>query len=94
MSKIFLNTLLVLGLNKLMTKLPYIRRDLANHFVYGFVIFVISSMVFSSVISFFITLLFALLKETYDYAYFNRFDLDDIIFTIIPAIIMIICLAI
>ena len=48
-------------------KLPLIPQDKANHYVYGSVIYFISNLFLSPILSMLVILLIALLKELYDY---------------------------
>jgi len=75
-------------------KLPLIRQDLANHAIYGFVIFILSSLFLSDLTALIIVCLFAIAKEYYDYKTYGLFDLADMVMTILPAMIMVAYLAI
>jgi hypothetical protein len=82
--------------------LPQLPQDKANHFVYGFLIFVISLIiintleVFNIKIGGFITnylpllnvIIIAILREIYGKVMHNRWEILDIIATIFPAIIL------
>jgi hypothetical protein len=70
-------------------KLPIIPQDKANHFIYGFIIYILSNLFLNAYASFSIVYLFALGKECYDEYYYKGFDVKDLIVTIIPAIILI-----
>jgi hypothetical protein len=48
-------------------KLPLIPQDKANHYIYGSVIYFISSLWLSPMVSMILVLLIATLKELYDY---------------------------
>ena len=69
-------------------KLPLIPHDKANHFIYGFVIFVLSNLVLNEWTSLLIVCLFAFGKEIYDEWKYGGFDLYDAIYTIAPALIL------
>ena len=69
-------------------KLPLIPHDKANHFIYGFVIFVLSNLVLNEWFSLTIVCLFAFGKEIYDEWKYGGFDLYDAIYTIAPALIL------
>ena len=69
-------------------KLPTIPHDKANHFIYGFTIFVLSNLVLNEWISLLIVCLFAFEKEIYDEWKYGGFDLYDAIYTIAPALIL------
>ena len=69
-------------------KLPTIPHDKANHFIYGFVIFVLSNLIFNEWISLLIVCLFAFGKEIYDEWKYGGFDIYDAIYTIAPALIL------
>lgn len=68
--------------------LPQIRQDRANHFIYGFAIYVIFSIFFTPLVSTIITFVAALGKELYDEYKYKGFDIVDLIFTMIPGIIL------
>jgi hypothetical protein len=82
--------------------LPQLPQDKANHFVYGFLIFVISLIiintleVFNIKIGGFITnylpllnvIIIAILREIYGKVMHNRWEILDIIATIFPEIIL------
>jgi hypothetical protein len=70
-------------------KLPLVPIDKANHFMYGFFIYVFAAFVVSNSLAFGIVCLFAVGKEVRDQIVYKGFDLFDIFFTILPAIIMI-----
>ena len=69
-------------------KLPLIPNDKANHFIYGFVIFVLSNLVLNEWISLAVVCLFAFGKEIYDEYEYGGFDIYDAIWTIAPALIL------
>lgn len=69
-------------------KLPQIRQDRANHFIYGFTIYILSSIVFTPLIATLITFGVALGKELYDEYDYRGFDIIDLIFTMIPSVIL------
>lgn len=69
-------------------KLPQIKQDKANHFIYGFAIYIISSIFFTPLIATLITFGVALGKELYDEYDYGGFDIIDLIFTMIPGIIL------
>ena len=68
--------------------LPLIPHDKANHFFYGFVIFVLSNLVLSEWISLAVVCFFAFGKEIYDEWKYGGFDIYDAIYTIAPALIL------
>ena len=70
-------------------KLPLIPQDKANHFIYGFFIYIIACLFVSNPIAFGIVCLFALVKEIKDQVVYGGFDIFDMISTILPAGIMI-----
>ena len=70
-------------------KLPLLPHDKANHFIYGFFIYVFAAFVVSNSLAFVIVCLFAIGKEVRDQIVYKGFDLFDIFFTILPAIIMV-----
>ena len=69
-------------------KLPTIPHDKANHFIYGFTIFVLSNLVLNEWTSLLIVCLFAFGKEIYDEWKYGGFDIYDAIWTIAPALIL------
>lgn len=69
-------------------KLPIITQDKANHFLYGFFIYAIASLVLSNPLSFGVVVLAAFAKELYDEYDYGGFDYKDAIMTIIPGIIL------
>lgn len=70
--------------------LPLIPLDKANHFLYGFFIYVFASMFVSSHIALGIVFGIALGKEVKDYIVYKGGDLADLFFTIMPGLIIII----
>ena len=83
--------------------LPIIPLDKANHFVYGFIIFIISNFIITTfeiilnngysileinITSLVITMLFALLKEIKDQITYKGFSWYDLIITLIPSILI------
>jgi len=69
-------------------KLPKITEDKANHFIYGFAIFILSTLFFADIICFTIVLAVAFAKECYDEYDYGGFDIVDLIYTITPALIL------
>ena len=69
-------------------KLPIVPLDKANHFIYGFAIYIISSLFVIPEMAFLIVLLFALGKEIRDEFVYSGFDVKDILATIFPALIL------
>ena len=69
-------------------KLPTIPHDKANHFIYGFKIFVLSNLVLNEWTSLAVVCLFAFGKEIYDEWKYGGFDIYDAIYTIAPALIL------
>ena len=65
-----------------------IAQDKANHFLYGFLIFMISQYFFYDYLSFGIVLVFALGKEIKDQIVYKGFDYKDLLVTLLPAIIV------
>jgi len=68
--------------------LPQLQQDKANHFIYGFLIFVLADLAFNAYLSFAIVFLFASGKEIYDEYYRGGFDWKDLLATIAPSIIL------
>jgi len=69
--------------------LELVQHDKALHFMFGFIVFVVSSHFFLDVVAFGITFLIALIKEIRDHIVYKGFDIADLIFTTIPSIILI-----
>lgn len=69
-------------------KLPLIPLDKANHFIYGFFIYILSNIVLNDLYSLLIVILFALGKEIKDQIVYKGFDYKDLLVTIIPAVIL------
>jgi hypothetical protein len=69
-------------------KLPQIRQDRANHFIYGLLIFIISNLFLLDYVSLLIVVLVAIGKEIYDEWSYGGFDIIDFFYTIIPAVIL------
>jgi hypothetical protein len=65
-----------------------IEQDKANHFIYGFFIFVLSNYFLNDLYSIGIVFLIALGKEIRDQIVYKGFDYKDLIATIIPSIIL------
>ena len=62
--------------------------DKANHFIYGFLIFIISQLFLNDYFSFGIVFLFAIGKEIKDQIDYKGFDYKDLIATLLPAILI------
>jgi len=69
-------------------KLPIIPIDKANHFIYGFVIYVVSSLFLTPDKALALVCLFALGKEIRDEFVYSGFDVKDVLATICPALIL------
>ena len=69
-------------------KLPLIPHDKANHFIYGFVIYVLLNLFLNEYASLAIVFIFATGKEIYDEWKYGGFDWKDLLATITPAIIL------
>lgn len=67
-------------------KLQLIPQDKANHFIYGFVIFILSSIMLSNLISLGIVFIFAIGKEIRDQIIYKGFDYKDLLSTMIAPI--------
>jgi hypothetical protein len=65
-----------------------IEQDKANHFIYGFFIFVLSNYFLNDLYSIGIVFLIALGKEIRDQIVYKGFDYKDLIATMIPSIIL------
>ena len=65
-----------------------IAQDKANHFVYGFLIFIISQYFLNDYFSFGIVFAFALGKEIKDQIVYKGFDYKDLLVTLLPSIII------
>ena len=64
-----------------------IAQDKANHFLYGFLIFMISQYFLNDYLSFGVVLAFALGKEIKDQIVYKGFDYKDLLVTLLPSII-------
>lgn len=71
-------------------KLPQIRQDRANHFIYGFLIFIISNFFLQDYLSLLVVALVGLGKEVYDEYKYKGFDIIDFIFTLLSALIIVV----
>ena len=69
-------------------KLPLIPLDKANHFIYGFFIYVLSNLVFIDNYSLLIVFAFALVKEIKDEIVYHGFDIKDLLITLLPGFIL------
>jgi hypothetical protein len=69
-------------------KLPLIPLDKANHFIYGFFIYVLSNCFLNDLYSIGIVFLFALGKEIKDQIVYKGFDYKDLLITLLPGIIL------
>lgn len=69
-------------------KLPIIPLDKANHFIYGFVIFILSNIVLNDVHSLLVVFIFAIGKEIKDQIIYKGFDYKDLLITLLPGIIL------
>ena len=69
-------------------KLPSLPEDKANHFVYGFFIYIVSSLFVTPEEAFAIVWLFALGKEIIDEFVYSGFDIFDALVTVIPGTIL------
>ena len=65
-----------------------IAQDKANHFVYGFLIFIISQYFLNDYFSFGVVFAFALGKEIKDQIVYKGFDYKDLLVTLLPSIII------
>ena len=65
-----------------------IAQDKANHFLYGFLIFIISQYFLNDYFSFGIVFAFALGKEIKDQIVYKGFDYKDLLVTLLPSIII------
>jgi hypothetical protein len=65
-----------------------IAQDKANHFLYGFLIFMISQYFLNDYLSFGIVFVFALGKEIKDQIVYKGFDYKDLLVTLLPSIII------
>jgi hypothetical protein len=65
-----------------------IAQDKANHFLYGFLIFIISQYFLNDYLSFGVVFVFALGKEIKDQIVYKGFDYKDLLVTLLPSIII------
>jgi hypothetical protein len=68
--------------------LPLIPLDKANHFLYGFFIYAFFSMFMAHEMAVGVTFVFAVAKEIRDHAVYKKADFLDMVFTILPGIII------
>jgi hypothetical protein len=69
-------------------KLYLIPQDKANHFIYGFVIFILSNLIISNYLSILVVMGFAFGKEIYDEWKYSGFNIWDAVVTLIPSLIL------
>lgn len=69
-------------------KLPLIPLDKANHFIYGFVIFILSNIPLNDLYSLLVVFIFAIGKEIKDQIVYKGFDYKDLLATLLPGIII------
>lgn len=69
-------------------KLLIIPQDKSNHFLYGFLIFMISQYFLNDYFSFGVVFAFAIGKEIKDQIVYKGFDYKDLLFTLLPSIII------
>ena len=68
-------------------KLPLVPQDKANHYIYGSVIYFISSLWLSPMVSMILVLLIASLKELYDYkTKTGNPEIMDIVWTLLGSL--------
>lgn len=72
-------------------KLPIIPIDKANHFIYGFVIFILTNVFILNYYAIIVVFIFAITKEIYDQYIYSGFDWKDMFVTILPAITLTVC---
>lgn len=65
-----------------------ISQDKANHFLYGFLIFIISQYFLNDYLSFGVVFAFAIGKEIKDQIVYKGFDYKDLLVTLLPSIII------
>ena len=65
-----------------------IAQDKANHFLYGFLIFIISQYFLNDYLSFGVVFAFAIGKEIKDQIVYKGFDYKDLLVTLLPSIII------
>lgn len=68
--------------------LPQIPQDKANHFIYGFVIYILATFIFSNLISLGIVLIVAVGKEAYDSKHKGSVEVLDVVATLLPSFIL------
>lgn len=69
-------------------KLPLIPLDKANHFIYGFVIFILSNIALNDLYSLLVVFIFAIGKEIKDQIVYKGFDYKDLLTTLLPGIMI------
>lgn len=65
-----------------------IAQDKANHFLYGFLIFIVTQYFFNDYLGFGVVFAFALGKEIKDQIVYKGFDYKDLLVTLLPSIII------
>ena len=68
----------------------FVAHDKALHFIAGFLLYVLASCFLPDLYCFFLVLLVAFAKEIRDQIVYKGFDISDLIFTMIPALIMLV----
>jgi hypothetical protein len=72
-----------------MNKLPLIPNDKANHFIYGFIIFILSTLIFTNPISLLIVSIIGGSKEIYDkVSGTGNPEFLDFLATVLPGLIL------
>ena len=69
-------------------KMILIPQDKANHFIYGFFMYVLSNCFLNDLYSIGIVFLFALGKEIKDQIIYKGFDCKDLLATMIPSVVL------
>jgi len=69
--------------------LPQLQQDKANHFIYGFALFILANLFFNDYSALAIVFLIGLAKELYDEYSYGGFSISDLIYTLVPSIILI-----
>ena len=69
-------------------KLPLVKQDKANHFIYGFIIYILIYLFYDNYLPLIMVFLIAVGKEIYDEYKYGGFDWKDIVATMIPSIIL------
>ena len=69
--------------------LPIIPADKANHFIYGFYIYILLDLIMNSFYAALLVLVIGIAKEAYDYYDYGKWEIMDVFATVLPSLILI-----